>query len=78
MIAGGFFALTVGAVALRGLTMPAGSPHVQGFNDIRDATEETVALTLSLIAGAVPAAAIAACRRRGRAPQTPERRAARG
>jgi uncharacterized membrane protein YjjP (DUF1212 family) len=66
MILGGFFALTVGAVALRGLTMLAGSPRVQGFNDIRDATEETVALTLGLIAGAVPAAAIAAYRRRAR------------
>ena len=66
MILGGFFALTVGAVALRGLTMLAGSPRVQGFNDIRDATEETVALTLGLIAGAVPAAAIAAYRRRPR------------
>lgn len=64
MILGGFFALTVGAAALRGLTMLAGNPQVQGFNDIRDATEETVALTLGLIAGAVPAAAIAAYRRR--------------
>jgi uncharacterized membrane protein YjjP (DUF1212 family) len=63
-ILGGFFALTVGAVALRGLTMLAGNPRVQGYNDIRDATEETVALTLGLIAGAVPAAAIAAYRRR--------------
>ncbi len=62
MILGGFFALTVGAVALRGITMLAGVPRVQGFNDIRDATEETVALTLGLIAGAVPAAAIAAYR----------------
>ncbi len=66
MILGGFFALTVGAVALRGLTMLAGVPRVQGFDDIRDATEETVALTLGLIAGAVPAAAIAAYRRRAR------------
>lgn len=66
MILGGFFALTVGAAALRGLTMLAGAPRVQGFSDIRDATEETVALTLGLIAGAVPAAAVAAYRRRGR------------
>jgi uncharacterized membrane protein YjjP (DUF1212 family) len=63
-ILAGFFALTVGAVALRGLTALAGTPRVQGFNDIRDATAETVALTLGLIAGAVPAAAIAAYRRR--------------
>jgi uncharacterized membrane protein YjjB (DUF3815 family) len=59
-----FFALTVGAVAPRGLTALAGNPQVQGFNDIRDATSESVALTLGLIAGAGAAAAIAACRRR--------------
>jgi uncharacterized membrane protein YjjP (DUF1212 family) len=63
-ILGGFFALTVGAVALQGLTALAGNPQVQGFNDIRDATSETVALTLGLITGAAPAAAIAAYRRR--------------
>jgi len=66
-ILAGFFALTVGAVALRGLTSLAGTPTVQGFADIRDATSETVALTLGLIAGAVPAAAIGAYRRRPRA-----------
>ena len=67
-ILAGFFALTVGAVALRGLTSLAGSPTVTAFNDIRDATAETVGLTLGLIAGVVPAAAIAAFRRRsGRA-----------
>jgi uncharacterized membrane protein YjjP (DUF1212 family) len=65
-ILGGFFALTVGAVALQGLTALAGNPQVQGFNDIRDATSETVALTLGLITGAAPAAAIAAYRRRAR------------
>jgi hypothetical protein len=48
------------------LVTVAGNPRVQGFNDIRDATSETVALTLGLIAGAVPAAAIAAYRRRAR------------
>jgi len=63
-ILAGFFALTVGAVALRGLTALAGNPQVQGFNDIRDATSESVALTLGLIAGAGAAAAIAAYRRR--------------
>lgn len=62
-ILAGFFALTVGAVALRGLTALAGNPRIQGFNDIRDATAETIALTLGLIAGAAPAAAIAAYRR---------------
>jgi uncharacterized membrane protein YjjP (DUF1212 family) len=67
-ILAGFFALTVGAVALRGLTLLAGSPTAQGYGDIRDAVEETVGLTLGLIAGAVPAAAIGACRRRLRAP----------
>jgi uncharacterized membrane protein YjjP (DUF1212 family) len=65
-ILAGFFALTVGAVALRGLTTLAGNPRVQGFNDIRDAVEETVGLTLGLIVGTVPAAAIAAYRRRAR------------
>jgi uncharacterized membrane protein YjjB (DUF3815 family) len=65
-ILAGFFALTVGAVALRGLTLLAGNPRVQGFNDVRDATEETVALTVGLITGAVLAAAIAAYRRRDR------------
>jgi uncharacterized membrane protein YjjP (DUF1212 family) len=65
-ILAGFFALTVGAVALRGLTALAGTPTAEGFGDIRDATEETVALTLGLIAGAVPAAAIGAYRRRSR------------
>jgi uncharacterized membrane protein YjjP (DUF1212 family) len=66
MILAGFFALTVGAVALRGLTLLAGNPRIQGFNDIRDATEETLGLTLGLITGAVAAAAIAAYRRRGK------------
>jgi len=63
-ILGGFFALTVGAVALRGLAALAGTPRLQGFTDIRDATAETVALTLGLIAGAAPAAALGAHRRR--------------
>jgi uncharacterized membrane protein YjjP (DUF1212 family) len=71
-ILGGFFALTVGAVALQGLTALAGNPRVQGFNDIRDATSETVALTLGLIAGAVPAAAIAAYRGRARRGAPPD------
>jgi len=67
-ILAGFFALTVGAVALRGLTLLAGNPRIQSFNDIRDATEETIGLTLGLITGAVAAAAIATYRRRaGRA-----------
>ncbi|HXW47503.1 MAG TPA: threonine/serine exporter family protein [Streptosporangiaceae bacterium] len=65
-ILGGFFALTVGAVALRGLTSLAGAPRIEGFDDIRDATSETVALTLGLITGAVPAAALGVYRRRGR------------
>lgn len=65
-ILAGFFALTVGAVALRGLTTLAGNPRVQGYNDIRDAIEETLGLTLGLIVGAAPAAAIAAYRRRTR------------
>jgi uncharacterized membrane protein YjjP (DUF1212 family) len=63
-ILAGFFALTVGSVALRGLTTLAGDPRVQGYSDIRNAVEETVGLTLGLIMGAAPAAAIAAYRRR--------------
>jgi len=51
--------------AAAGLPALAGNPRIQGFSDIRDATSETVALTLGLIAGAVPAA-IAAYRRRAR------------
>jgi uncharacterized membrane protein YjjP (DUF1212 family) len=65
-ILAGFFALTVGSVALRGLTALAGDPSAQGFSDLRNAVEETVGLTLGLIVGAVPAAAIAAYRRRAR------------
>jgi hypothetical protein len=33
---GGFFALTVGSVALRGLTTLDGGHPIQGFSDIRD------------------------------------------
>ena len=65
-ILAGFFALTVGAIALQGLTALAGNPRIQASNDIRDAAAETVALTLGLIAEAVPAAAIAGYRRRAR------------
>jgi uncharacterized membrane protein YjjP (DUF1212 family) len=54
LILGGFFALTVGALALRGLTTLDGGHEIQGFNDIRDAITQTAALTLGLIVGAVP------------------------
>jgi uncharacterized membrane protein YjjB (DUF3815 family) len=73
IILGGFFALTVGGVALSGLTALAGNPRLQGFSDIRDATSETFTLTLGLIAGAAPAAAIATTyrrRARSRSPAT--------
>ena len=62
LILGGFFALTVGALALRGLTTIDGGFTIQGFNDIRDAVTQTAALTLGLIVGAVPVQAAAASR----------------
>jgi uncharacterized membrane protein YjjP (DUF1212 family) len=62
LILGGFFALTVGALALRGLTTIDGGFTIQGFNDIRDAITQTAALTLGLIVGATPAQAVYASR----------------
>ena len=58
LILGGFFALTVGALALRGLTTIDGGFTIQGFNDIREAITQTAALTLGLIVGATPAQAV--------------------
>ena len=58
LILGGFFALTVGALALRGLTTIDGGFTIQGFTDIRDAVTQTAALTLGLIVGATPAQAV--------------------
>ncbi len=52
LIIGGFFALTVGALALRGLATLHGDHVIQGLNDLRDAISLTVALTLGLIVGA--------------------------
>jgi hypothetical protein len=49
LILGGFFALTVGALALRGLTTLDGGHQIEGFNDIRDAITQTGALTLGLV-----------------------------
>jgi uncharacterized membrane protein YjjB (DUF3815 family) len=54
LIIGGFFALTVGALALRGLATLHGDHVIQGLNDLRDAISLTVALTPGLIVGAVP------------------------
>lgn len=62
VILGGFFALTVGALALRGLTTLDGGQSIQGFNDVRDAVTQTVALTLGLIVGTTPLLALAAAR----------------
>jgi uncharacterized membrane protein YjjP (DUF1212 family) len=62
LILGGFFALTVGALALRGLTTIDGGFTIQGFNDIRDAVTQTAALTLGLVVGAVPVQAAVASR----------------
>jgi len=67
LILGGFFALTVGALALRGLTTLDGGHEIQGFNDIRDAITQTAALTLGLIVGAVPPQASALRGQRKRA-----------
>jgi uncharacterized membrane protein YjjP (DUF1212 family) len=67
LILGGFFALTVGALALRGLTTLDGGHEIQGFNDIRDAITQTAALTLGLIVGAVPPQAAALRGQRQRA-----------
>jgi uncharacterized membrane protein YjjP (DUF1212 family) len=54
LIIGGFFALTVGALALRGLATLHGDHVIQGLNDLRDSISLTVALTLGLIVGAAP------------------------
>ncbi|HEV2636421.1 MAG TPA: hypothetical protein VGX23_14820 [Actinocrinis sp.] len=54
LIIGGFFALTVGALALRGLATLDGGHPIQGLNDLRSAITLTVALTLGLIVGAAP------------------------
>jgi uncharacterized membrane protein YjjP (DUF1212 family) len=62
LILGGFFALTVGALALRGLTTIDGGFTIQGFTDIRDAVTQTAALTLGLVVGAVPVQAAVASR----------------
>jgi uncharacterized membrane protein YjjP (DUF1212 family) len=67
LILGGFFALTVGSVALRGLTTLDGGHSIQGFGDLRDAITQTAAITLGLIVGAVPVQAAALRRRRAAA-----------
>src|ERR1700678_3538174 len=64
LILGGFFALTVGSVALRGLTTLDGGHSIQGFGDLRDAITQTAAITLGLIVGAVPLQSAAVRRRR--------------
>jgi uncharacterized membrane protein YjjP (DUF1212 family) len=71
LILGGFFALTVGALALRGLTTIDGGFTIQGFNDIRDAITQTAALTLGLVVGAAPVQA-AVSSRVGRAAEAGE------
>jgi uncharacterized membrane protein YjjP (DUF1212 family) len=67
LILGGFFALTVGSLVLRGLTTIDGGHEIQGFNDIRDAISQTAAITLGLIVGAVPVQAAAVRRRQAAA-----------
>lgn len=51
LIIGGFYALTVGSVALRGLTIIDGGQRIQGFHDLRDAITQTLALTTGLTVG---------------------------
>jgi uncharacterized membrane protein YjjB (DUF3815 family) len=53
LILAGFFALTVGALALCGLAVIDGGQHIQGFNDLRDAITQTLALTVGLVVGAL-------------------------
>src|SRR5580693_8661445 len=67
LILGGFFALTVGSLVLRGLTTLDGGHSIQGFGDLRDAITQTAAITLGLIVGAVPVQAAAVRRRRAAA-----------
>jgi hypothetical protein len=52
---------------LRGLTTLDGGHEIQGFNDLRDAVSQTVAITLGLIVGAVPVRAAAVRRRQAAA-----------
>jgi uncharacterized membrane protein YjjP (DUF1212 family) len=66
LIIGGFFALTVGALALRGLATLNGDHTIQGLSDLRDAISLTVALTLGLIVGAAPMQAAVGFRSRRR------------
>jgi len=66
LIIGGFFALTVGALALRGLATLNGDHTIQGLSDLRDAISLTVALTLGLIVGAAPMQAAVGYRSRRR------------
>jgi uncharacterized membrane protein YjjB (DUF3815 family) len=58
LIIGGFFTLTVGALALRGLTTIDGGNQIQGLNDLRDSIIQTGAITLGLIVGAFAVAAV--------------------
>ena len=60
LILAGFFALTVGALALRGLAIIDGGQHIQGFNDLRDAITQTLALTVGLVVGALSVEVFAA------------------
>jgi uncharacterized membrane protein YjjP (DUF1212 family) len=51
LLLGGFFALTVGAVALRGLTTLDGGQAGVGFADLRTSVVQATALTLGLVVG---------------------------
>ncbi|NUT32040.1 MAG: threonine/serine exporter family protein [Hamadaea sp.] len=53
LILGGFFALTVGAVALRGLTVLEGGQAGEALSDLVAAVMQATALTLGLVTGTV-------------------------
>ncbi|NUP05215.1 MAG: threonine/serine exporter family protein [Polyangiaceae bacterium] len=69
MIIAGFFALTVGALALRGFATLDGSELIAGFNDVRNAFMQATALTIGLVLGTL-ATAHRPDRARKRAPAT--------
>ena len=51
LILGGFFALTVGAVALRGLTTLEGGQTGVAVDDLRDSATQAIGLTIGLVVG---------------------------
>jgi uncharacterized membrane protein YjjP (DUF1212 family) len=60
MIIGGVFVLTVGSVALRGITTLAGGDHVKSFHDMASFAKIAGALTFGLIVGTAAGVAVLA------------------